>query len=289
MAGQMVEGQHPREVVGQGWQNPGHRVVLLVGPHVLHNAGHPADVLVGQRIRQLENVVLLGDANVLLDQAVAHLSALRQGDEQLLHLAGDLLEVIAEVFGEQLGRPGVNLALLGCDIAFDPLRQLVVADLVGLEHHAGLLDALHRRQPLVRHLVAVDQDQHRRCDGIVRVSRQFLELVLGLPLAQVLGLLDEDQAALGHHRKLPGRSQHLVEVAVPSVQDGLVEVAFVLLHRMGLDGIGEHVEVIGLLPAQQIERGELARLDGAEELLHPLHAQEKAGATWMSLLPLVWT
>ena len=104
-----------------------------------------------------------------------------------------------------------------------------------------------------------DRGGHR----IVRVGRELLQLVLGLPFPQILGLLHEDQAALGHHRKLPGRSQHLVEIAVAPVEDGLVEVAFVLLHGVGLDGIGEHIKVKGLLPSQQVERGELARLDGA--------------------------
>ena len=254
-------------------------MVLLVGAHVLDDAGHPADILVGKGIGQLEDVVLFGNADVLLNEAVADLSPLGQGDEQLVHLAGNLLEVVAEVFGEQLGGAGVDLPLSRGHIPLNPLGQLVVAHLVGLEHDPGLLDTLDRGEPLVRHLVAVDEHEDRGGHRIVRVGRKLLELVLGFPFAQILSLLHEDQPTLRHHRKLPGCGQHLVEVAVPTIENGLVEIPLVLLHGVRLDGVGQHIEVIGLLPSQQIERGKLARLDGAQEVPHPLHDQENAGAT----------
>ena len=120
----------------QHWDDHRKGSALGVGLEVLHNAVGAFDVLVAQRPLQFKDIVILADANVLLDVVRCDACALRQEDLKLGELIGHFLKVVPEAFCEQFRDPPVELQAFGLSISCNPLGELVVADFVAQKQRA---------------------------------------------------------------------------------------------------------------------------------------------------------
>ena len=94
--------------------------------------------------------------------------------------------------------------------------------------------------------------------GLSAYAASFSSLSFDFHSSELLGLFDQHQSALCHHGKLTGCGQHLVQVTVSSVQNGLIEIPLVLFQRMCFDRIRQGIQIKSLFPTQEVKRREFA-------------------------------
>ena len=203
---------------------------------------------------------------MLFHQRRREVGPLRQQDRQLGHFVGDLLQVVAQAFREQLGDGRIDDQPPFLGMARNPLRQLVVPHLLAQKQRAVSRHGFHRLEPGVRFLVRVGKDEHGRGHGVCGVGLQFGHLVLALPHPHVLGLFHQHELAIRHHRKPTCRRKHLVHVRVPSVQNRLVEILHGWVDHVLEQRVHDFRNEEWLLPVQDVDGRALSRLDVPDDL-----------------------
>ena len=139
-------------------------------------------------------------------------------------------------------------------ICLNEWRQLVVSLFLALKHHSRILESRQDLLPSVDSTVFITHHEHSRLCRFFQITLQLV------PVFYVLRLLHYYHLPLCHHGIAPRHVCHLGSRHIGSEHYLLVEISLFGLYRMLRNEVCNLVDVVSLLPHQQIRRCVVAGL-----------------------------
>ena len=171
------------------------------------------------------------------------------------------MEVGAKEVGQHLCGFRRDAVAFGFQVILNPAWDVAVVQLLRLKPHALLVNLLGQGLALVELLVLIDENKERGLGNGIEISLKFLQVL------HILRFLDDDHHAFAHHRKAAGVVGDGLHIHVATINHDLVKSAVGLVQGLVLDGVGNHVDEIGLIACQEIDGREVLLVDVGKNLV----------------------